>query len=147
MRRKRRDDAAPLRRKILVAAASVFHRERKWAKWARPDAPPPNRAKILAAVRSVYGYWNRSGRICYLCYKPIGAVSDASIDHVVPPCRGGTSSALNLGIAHRRCSVVKDIMTLEEYRKFMHAIRCGLNELVLDNIFRRLYVGGKSREK
>lgn len=139
-RRKRWDDAALLRRKVRIAAANMFRRERERA---GPGDTPPNRGRIRAIVHRIYKYWRENGRICYLCGKPIGAVSEASLDHAVPLSRGGASSVANLGIAHRRCNVIKGIMTLEEYGKFVDAIRSELPELVCEDVFRRLYAGGR----
>jgi hypothetical protein len=52
----------------------------------------------------------RDGWVCWLCDAPIDPAlpstlpGAASIDHVVPRSRGGTSDLRNLRLAHRRCN-------------------------------------------
>lgn len=52
----------------------------------------------------------RDGWVCWLCDSPInpdappGSVGAATVDHVVPKSRGGTSAPANLRLAHRRCN-------------------------------------------
>ncbi len=52
----------------------------------------------------------RDGWICWICgdnvdaATPVGSPWSATIDHVVPKSRGGSSEPENLRLAHRRCN-------------------------------------------
>jgi 5-methylcytosine-specific restriction endonuclease McrA len=50
--------------------------------------------------------YERDGGVCSLCHRPV-ALADASVDHVVPQSKGGTSALDNLALAHRRCNYSK----------------------------------------
>ncbi len=52
--------------------------------------------------------------ICYLCEKKIKYFSEASIDHVIPLSKGGTSKKANLKIAHKSCNGKKGNTLLED---------------------------------
>ncbi len=71
---------------------------------ARPGAVRPVTAGQLAALAE------RDGWVCWLCdgqidpSLPRSLPGAASIDHVVPRSRGGTSDLRNLRLAHRRCN-------------------------------------------
>ena len=64
--------------------------------------------------------YDAQGGICYLCGAPMdreytkGSITWASIDHIVPLCRGGTWHPSNLAAAHRGCNTWKRDSLLEE---------------------------------
>lgn len=44
---------------------------------------------------------------CQLCYVRIETRKDATLDHIFPKSKGGTSEIENLQLAHGRCNVMK----------------------------------------
>ncbi len=58
--------------------------------------------------------YNDANGICYLCGKLIKFFSQATIDHVVPKCRGGSNKMSNCKIAHANCNHAKGARFLSE---------------------------------
>ena len=58
----------------------------------------------------------RDGRICYLCGKEV-SVHEASFEHVIPLCDGGTHTPDNVRLAHRLCNSRKGSGSLSEINR------------------------------
>lgn len=55
----------------------------------------------------------RDGQLCYLCGKEV-SVHEASFEHVVPLCEGGSHTPENVRLAHRLCNSRKGSRRLSE---------------------------------
>ena len=51
---------------------------------------------------------------CVLCFKPV-EFKDSSLDHLTPLSRGGSNDYDNFGVAHFKCNMKKQAMTLDEW--------------------------------
>jgi 5-methylcytosine-specific restriction protein A len=63
---------------------------------------------------------------CYFCHAPL-TIKDATIDHLVPLDRGGTSISENMVACCAPCNGDKSDMTEEEFTEYLSIIeaRCG----------------------
>lgn len=77
----------------------------------RPPKKTGDAIDVVAKRRRLRGrlhkIWIEYHGICAICGKKIIPVSDASIDHIVPLCRGGTNKHKNLQLAHASCNNAK----------------------------------------
>ena len=57
--------------------------------------------------------WKKQTGLCALCQKPIDLKirrrtgEEATIDHIIPCCKGGLSNFENIQLAHRSCNARK----------------------------------------
>jgi len=76
---------------------------------------------------------------CWYCgYKP-EVLTDLTVDHAVPQCRGGKNDDWNLLPACEYCNRLKDNLTISEFRKLVKA-------LIVRNMLSLGYVGGDLRK-
>jgi hypothetical protein len=52
--------------------------------------------------------------LCYVCQRPIPSIEMATIEHIIPLSKGGTSRVDNLSLSHRSCNQMK-ADTIMEY--------------------------------
>jgi hypothetical protein len=57
----------------------------------------------------------RQHGMCLLCAKPLGTITQSSVDHMIPLSRGGTNEIRNLHLVHRRCNTDKKDKTVREH--------------------------------
>jgi hypothetical protein len=62
--------------------------------------------------------WQRDSGYCLLCNRPLGNMSSAQVDHLIPISRGGTNSPENLCLAHVQCNKEKHKKTYQEHREW-----------------------------
>ncbi len=86
-------------RVLLVPAQIIFSVDKAFV----PRLPVPNKA----------GVYRRDRGVCAYCGKLV-AFDEASMDHIVPQCRSGPTSWLNLVNACRRCNEKKADRTPEQ---------------------------------
>lgn len=55
--------------------------------------------------------YERDGRICHLCSKPVDR-QQATMDHVIPVTKGGPHTRANVKLAHRGCNTRKGNRTM-----------------------------------
>lgn len=55
--------------------------------------------------------YERDGRICHLCSKPVDR-QQATMDHVIPVSKGGPHTRANVKLAHRGCNTRKGNRTM-----------------------------------
>lgn len=66
--------------------------------------------------------WLRERKVCCYCGRPTrlhtkdGASDRATIDHLIPTCRGGADDDSNRASCCRRCNEAKGMLTEEEFR-------------------------------
>lgn len=54
--------------------------------------------------------WNRKqlirrdGNVCQLCQESMINMSEVTLDHIIPLCKGGTDSIINLRLVHEACN-------------------------------------------
>ena len=85
---------------------------------------------------------DRDGWICHICLFPIpgeyrtkgpadGRLTDyhATLDHVIPKCKGGGNGLPNLKIAHMRCNQLRATGSIEDARRIIQGDRLWLAPL------------------
>lgn len=73
------------------------------------------RGALSGGIVSLRAVWERDGGTCWYCWQdvphpdtPTGDLrARASLDHVIPCCRGGAHSAENVRLAHVGCNVAR----------------------------------------
>ena len=84
---------------------------------------PAKKRRMLEAIVA------RDGAACWICDEPIAADA-ATLDHVKPRCRGGTSTLDNLRIACAPCNSLKGHTWPfgDEERRLVRECRAGVRE-------------------
>lgn len=75
---------------------------------------------VSAAARRrqmrILGLWRRDGDGCFYCLRGL-TEDEATIDHYVPTCMGGTNTLENQRVACWKCNHAKGNMMPEEFRR------------------------------
>ena len=72
-----------------------------------------DRAGRLGAIREwvdLAEILREYGLHCHICNQPIDYLDNAHFDHVIGFAEGGTHTADNIRLAHRRCNLVKELI-------------------------------------
>lgn len=84
-----------------------------------------NRRRIYAASEYIdkFKIYEEHGWICVICGDPIDKalkfphIEAATLEHLVPLCRGGTHTSDNVGPAHASCNFIKGDQLMEEFNQ------------------------------
>ncbi|MGE5675905.1 MAG: HNH endonuclease [Mycobacterium leprae] len=98
----------------------VCNKARDMVREGRAVIRGPNRIQLLNFRLNFLQYIReRDGYICRYCGR-----RGATVDHVVPQCRGGRSTPGNCVCACQECNHRKDCMTLQQFRAHIHGLPC-----------------------
>jgi 5-methylcytosine-specific restriction endonuclease McrA len=79
---------------------------------------------LLISASTRLGIFTRDTFRCFYCGvivqpEAVPLATQATVDHILPSCRGGGRDEENLVTACRSCNTRKGIKTLEEYREHL----------------------------
>lgn len=69
--------------------------------------PPKTEAQVrrnYSSKKLRQGCWKRGVRNCHWCQSPFRSAEDATLEHLVPLCRGGSNRPDNLALACQTCN-------------------------------------------
>lgn len=81
--------------------------------------------------------WRKRPHICGICGKPIEAITDMHVDHIVTLKDGGTSDENNLQLAHAACNQAKGGDSNYKYHESEQMQRYEVHRPIEDALFMR----------